>query len=104
MEILLMLLAAYGIAFFVQNKLPRMDDAPELLDKLMSCIYCLGFWSGLVVHLLSHAMDEGTLIGHLVRALLFGFGSSAFSYSLDTLVRWLEESRHEADEPDEEDD
>lgn len=93
MEILLMLLSAYGVAFLVQNKLPRMEEPPELLDKLLSCIYCLGFWSGLLVYVLSHAFEEASFIEHIGRSLVFGFASAVFSYVLDTAVQWFEENR-----------
>jgi len=91
-ELLLFFLCSYGLAFFVQNKLWRPKKLPWLLQTLFSCIYCLGFWSGVflrIAQILVRGM-EGTSQELLLDILTFGFASSAFSYALDQAVRYFE--------------
>jgi hypothetical protein len=88
----LWLLAAYGLAFFFQNKLPRPQELPGLLDKLFGCIYCLGFHSGWMLWLLRLMIEPKPLsAASAVECLGWGFASAAFAYFVDTAARWLEE-------------
>ena len=92
-ELLLSLLAVYGLAFFFQNKMARPKKLHWIIEKLLSCIYCLGFWSGLLVGMVRLAV-HGSALGPLegaVDVLTFGFASAVFCYVLDTADRWLEE-------------
>ena len=88
----LMLLAAYGLAFFVQNKLWRPKGLPALLEKLLSCIFCLGFWMGLLLYAVSlivSGTEQGMALA-VYETIVFGFASAAVCYGLDTLVQWYE--------------
>jgi len=92
-ELLLSLLACYGLAFFFQNKMARPKKSHWIIEKLLSCIYCLGFWSGLLVGTV-RLVANGTALGPLegaVDVLTFGFASAVFCYVLDTAARYLED-------------
>ena len=76
------LLATYGLMFGVANKVPALHGRSALLDRLLSCSYCLGFHAGWVIGLLSGYIWFGLLI--------CGFKGAAFCYTLDTFVQYLE--------------
>jgi hypothetical protein len=89
---LLSFLACYGFAFFFQNKMARPKKLHWLFEKLLSCIYCLGFWSGLFVggaRVFAHGAALVS-IETWIDLLVFGFASAAFCYVLDTAARWFE--------------
>jgi hypothetical protein len=87
------LLLSYGVCFGIQQKLGFLYGRHVVLDKLLSCTYCVGFHSGWLSYLLIHQhhdllMTQGSLIG----ALIWGFSSAGFCYSLDAAVTRLEAS------------
>jgi hypothetical protein len=92
-DLVVSLLAVYGLAFFFQNKMARPKKMHWIFEKLLSCIYCLGFWSALLVSAARIAVcgSEGEPIEVLFDVFLFGFASAAFCYVLDTAARWLED-------------
>jgi hypothetical protein len=89
----LWLLAAYGLAFFFQNKMPRPAQLPGVFTTLFNCIYCLGFHSGWMLWLARHVSEPLPPVpaAVLVDVLGWGFASAAFCYVVDTAARWLEE-------------
>jgi hypothetical protein len=98
---ILLLLASYGLAFFLQQKADWLTEPVRsriaLIDKLLSCTFCTGFWCGLLVFLLGSWADGSVLsLGfpeYIHGLLVFGFASAAFSYGLDAAIQWFEESR-----------
>ena len=93
--VLLLLLAAYGLAFCLQNKIPFLWHKHPLLDRLLNCTYCTGFHSGWIVigaALTSHHLTGSFVVGGLtwLDMGLFSFASSAFVYLLDAAARCLE--------------
>jgi hypothetical protein len=92
------LLLAYGIAFGVQNKLPFLRGKLAVLDALIKCTYCLGFHTGYLAWGLYWVMerpslgtDAGSIALSVVLAVVtWGLSSAAFSYGVDTAIRWLE--------------
>lgn len=93
MSMLFLLLACYGVVFYLQQKAGWFTDPlrqrSDLLDQLFSCTFCVGFWVGLSVWLSQWLVGE-VEVGPL---FLFGFASGAFSYALDAGIQWLEENR-----------
>jgi hypothetical protein len=98
---LLHLLAAYGLAFYLQQKAAWLTDPirtrVELADKLLSCTFCLGFWCGLLVRgagsVVAGEVYQVGLPEYAFSLLGFGFASAAFSYGVDAAIQWLEENR-----------
>lgn len=90
---LLHLLVAYALAFGIQNKLTFLYGRANLLDRLLSCTYCLGFHCGWMAWLLDWAMTGSTPAEgwYIIPSLVaWALSSSVFCYILDALVRWLE--------------
>ena len=93
--ILLLLLASYGLAFCLQNKLPFLWGKHPFLDKLLNCTYCSGFHAGWIILLLAIISDK--VYGSVILAGLtwsdmtvFSFASAAFVYWADAAARCLE--------------
>ena len=101
MELVLFLLVAYGIGFWLQNKADFLRGISALVDKGLDCTFCTGFHSGWITFLVLQAgsWTEHTLNWRLVpQALAFGFAASAFNYAFDTLVRFVESRISPAEE------
>lgn len=89
------LLVAYGIVFGIQNKAIFLRKKVALLDALLNCTYCLGFHVGWALWL-GEALREGGFpgVGGVAWGVAsWGFGSAAFCYGLDTVMRWCERAR-----------
>ena len=86
MNILFQLIAAAGLTFAIQNKIPFIHKKVDLLDSMLVCTYCTGFHAGWIMYLLLNwqSMVVTDLIG-------FAFASSIFSYGLDEAIKYLEE-------------
>jgi hypothetical protein len=86
-DLILLLLSAYGLSFFITHKLNWLDGRLSILDRLMECSFCMGFHSGWLVYLVWCCLS-----GHdyWEMAPLFGFASASFSYVLDAAVVRLE--------------
>ena len=102
MDLLLFLFTAYGITFGLQNKLPflysdrylKTGEPGSFLDKMLKCTYCTGFhagWMTGVILWLAQGMPSMNL-DVIPQVILWSFASAAFSYMLDTILRWFEES------------
>lgn len=90
-----MLLASYGVCFGLMNEkikllnrllyfIPFWEDrrGQNVFERMFSCAYCTGFHTGWIVWLLSREAPVGVLV--------FALASSAFCYTLDTVLRKLE--------------
>lgn len=88
---LITLLVSYTIMFaFQEGKIPvfldravnKLRDKVDFFERLFSCSYCLGFWSGLVSYSLVHVATQGIVVTwqNLALAPLVGLASSAFCY------------------------
>jgi hypothetical protein len=91
---LMYLVLAYGLTFGLQNKATFLRGKLSFLDRLLKCTYCTGFHAGWMTWLLAWAL-EGSMpaTGPLpIAASLVGWSlaSAAFSYGVDTAIRWLE--------------
>lgn len=110
MNLLLLLLASYGVTFgLMQEKLPRFNallfripvgrkEEENLFKRMFGCAFCTGFHSGWIVWLLagvwtSELSIEVALTGipsKLAGTLVFAFASAAFCYALDSALQRLE--------------
>ena len=94
MPSLMYLVLAYGVTFGIQNKATFLRGKLPLLDRLIKCTYCTGFHAGWMTWLLAWALEGRTPTAGLVSisASVVGWGlaSAAFSYGVDTAIRWLE--------------
>ncbi len=90
------LLIAYAICFGIQNKLTFLYGRVAVLDKLLSCTYCLGFHCGWMVWLLHYGITEEFPApganGIVLSLVGWSLASAAFCYVMDAGVRWLEGS------------
>lgn len=86
------LFVAYGLTFGLQNKAPYLRGKTKFSDALLKCVYCTGFHAGwitwAVTSAVQHSFPARSLL--LPTAISWAFASSAFCYTLDTAVRWLE--------------
>ena len=86
---ILTLLAAAGITFGLQHKIPFLHKRFKWLDSMLGCTFCTGFHGGWIAYLLSV-----TGMPDIRSALLFAFGGAIFSYALDELVKYFEEASY----------
>lgn len=89
----LFVLLGYGIAFGLQNKADFLQGKHPFLDRLLACTYCTGFHAGWIAWILLHLNAKGLASlewGSIFSALSHALASAAFSYALDTAVRWFE--------------
>ena len=84
---LTLLLASYGLAFFLTHKFNVIDGRMEVLDRMMECSFCMGFHTGWVTYLLYHGA-AGKIVWSWVP--LWAFASATFVYAFDNLVEKLE--------------
>lgn len=92
------LLFAYGLAFGIQNKLPFLRGRSDFTDALIKCTYCLGFHTGWMSWLFYLGMERPSLgsgpwdiaFSVVWSVVTWGMSSAAFSYGVDTAIRWLE--------------
>ena len=100
MTILLYLLCAYGLVFGLQHKVSFIHNKVDILDKLLGCSYCLGFWMGWASWGLSWLVEGKPALGHpemgvvpvVAAGGVWAFSSTVFCYLMDVLTVWLEES------------
>lgn len=88
------LLACYGLAFFVVNKMPRPG---KLLDSMLGdadrapCMYCVGFWSGTVIWALQwSAAGMPVATATITHWFVWSLASAVSCYVLDAAAQWLE--------------
>jgi hypothetical protein len=104
---LILLIAAYGVAFGLMNdkakfltnaakRIPLFRD-PEgqtFFARMFACAYCTGFHAGWMVWcaaVLPEYLIAGTADSSLLGSVLsFAFASSAFCYGADTIIQWFE--------------
>jgi hypothetical protein len=95
MTYLYLLMAAYGVTFGFQNKVPFLYGKLNLLDSLLKCTYCLGFHSGWIVWLIwgytkFFQIEKIDLLVSAGEMFVFSFASAGFSYLIDTGIRLME--------------
>jgi len=98
MPTLVYLLFAYGITFGIQNKAPFLRGKIDFLDALVKCTYCVGFHAGWLAWITYWLLENPNLgvgwaatTGNVVLSvLIWGLSSAAFSYGIDTAIRWFE--------------
>jgi hypothetical protein len=83
------LMLCFGICFGLQNRLPFLHGKSEFLDKMLACPYCTGFHAGWIGWVLTRPI-EGLGEGWFIAPFVWGFASSAFCYTMDTLTQLLE--------------
>jgi len=101
----LLLLASYGLAFGVMNEkvpflaqllraipLGKDEEGATIGARMLVCPYCTGFHTGWITWLVwafaSQTFDATPAFA--AGTVLFGFASSAVSYTLDTIIQWFE--------------
>ena len=96
---LTLFMASYGICFGLMNekilalnqllyRLPlfRDEDGDNFFQRMFVCSFCTAFHSGLVVWV----MKFGLFPINWGEILTFSLASSAFCYSLDSVIQWFE--------------
>ena len=85
-DFMLFLLCTFGISFYLCFKLPiPKEKVPGFFQRMFSCIFCTGFWAGLMGATLVFYPDIQPL-----KMLAFGFAGAAWSYIADTIMQKLE--------------
>jgi len=88
MEMFAVGLASYGLAFGLINK-ARFLRRVSILKKMLDCVYCTGFHTGWITFIMIEPFTSLRQFDYL-SCLLTAFASSAFCYTLDTLIIYLE--------------
>lgn len=96
MEIIIILLAIFGLAFlfkesdgpwgimsWLRNRLMTNKYVGVFFYKLLSCYFCVGFWSGIVVYLLSQDLWKFNLL------ICWGLAGGVICLILDALLAKL---------------
>ena len=89
MPAFIILLAAAGITFGIQHKLPFLHKKLDILDSMLKCTYCSGFHGGWIAYLIFSLPSPNPQ-----EALLFSFASAIFAYALDETIKYLEEASY----------
>lgn len=82
---LITLLAAAGITFAIQHKIPFIHKKSKFIDSMLSCTYCTGFHGGWIAYLLQGNPS-------ILEGIAYAFSGAIFSYALDELIKYLEEA------------
>lgn len=95
MDILFILMVAFGITFGLQHKVSFLWGKSDFLDRMLGCAYCTGFHAGWMAWLLfigTEAYLDADVLLDLspFDPIMVAFASSGFSYLADTASRWLE--------------
>ena len=93
MVILVYALAAYGVVFGIQQKLPFIRQAK--FSDLWECPYCLGFWVGWVTWMLSwisfknpiFAPTRAGLVPEIFAGLIWALAVAALCVLLESLTQ-----------------
>jgi len=97
-DFLLWAAAVYGTTFGIKDA--KLSEWPrrqlrklKFFDELLSCSFCTGFWSGVLVLVLHRLSSSPTLLQPQDAAtiLLSGFAGAAASYTIDLGVQLLEQ-------------
>ena len=98
MLLFIALLAVYGVVFLLQEKAEFHKGIHPLLDRVLECEFCLGFWVawlgwGITSTLYSIPIIAGLgMVGVFLAGLAWAFAAAAFVYILGALVFWVENS------------
>ena len=96
MNTIIGLLAAAGVTFGIQNKVPFIHGKIPLLDRMLRCTYCTGFHAGWIVAI---ALMPVLTIPNVV---MFAFAAAIFSYALDELIKYFEAQSFDGEHSEEE--
>lgn len=97
MTLFIDLLAAYGVAFGLQND--KAPFLPQLIrkdgnffDSMFRCAYCTGFHAGWMVWVIRVLCEGLPAEGwhNAFSALGFAMASAAWCYSVDVVLQWFE--------------
>jgi len=102
----ILMLAAWGLCFGFQHKVPMLHGKSKFIDSMLACTFCTGFHTGYIVWLLwmgskmeiattgVFEIHLGMLLGQSIKILcegaIYAFASGAFCYMADTWTRYLE--------------
>lgn len=96
------LLAAYGICFGIQNKVPWLRSIHPFIESMVKCTYCLGTHCGWIMWLLTWAatghqpsvisdgLDPDGVMAIVFTIYVWSMVSATFCYALDAIVQWFE--------------
>jgi hypothetical protein len=95
MKLFLILLCAFGLCFWIQNKLTFLKDKFALLDSMISCSYCLGFHCGWISYSLVTLSNGESLLWYMfvIQAIVHGFACAVFCYFFDELSLLIESKK-----------
>ena len=90
----------------MQHKATFLRGKNSFIDRMLICTYCTGFHAGWITWIgwkSNHiAEDPMYILNNVIEMILFGMGSSAFSYFFDTAIRLMESHADPVDVPEEE--
>ena len=86
------LLACYGMCFWLMNKATFLHNRAKFFDRMFACSYCTGFHTGWLAWLLVNwrLVDAAYIPDMISEAVVWGFASAATSYACDTVLQLAE--------------
>ncbi len=80
-DLIIFVLSSYGLSFFFIWKLN-----PKLQWKIFYCCYCTGFWSGIIIYLISNFTELLSFELNIANLILLGFTSASTTYVLESII------------------
>ena len=80
-DLIIFILSSYGLSFFLIWKLN-----PYLQWKIFHCCYCTGFWSGIIIYLISNFTESLSFKLNIINLILLAFVSASTTYILESVI------------------
>jgi hypothetical protein len=92
MEIILILLCAFGITFFLQHKTYPLLSKIKFFKEMLECTFCTAVHAGWMSYLLCDWVNfiELPFTSMLTNLMVYAFAGGAFTYALDAVASYWE--------------
>jgi hypothetical protein len=85
------LLATYGMAFSFCYRFPfDKEKLPTYFEKLLNCMFCTGFWCGMISALFCFSETFTLSFPSLILILAHGFAGAGSTYFIDAILQRIE--------------
>ncbi len=80
-DLIIFVLSSYGLSFLFIWKLNLF-----LQWKVFHCYYCTGFWSGIIIYLISNFTELLSFELSIINIILLGLTSGSTTYILESVI------------------